>query len=86
MKHTTTTELRKNLSGMIDSVIDDCEPMLVTRANGKSVVIVSVDDYEALDATAYLLSTPANRDALKQSISELDTSTTVEKSEADFDS
>ena len=84
MKHTTTTDLRKNLSAMMDAVNEDSEPMLVTRANGKPVVILSVEDYDALDETAYLLSTPANRKSLLASIAELDGGTSLEKSEADL--
>lgn len=60
MKHTTSTDLRKNLSSLMDAVNDDHEPLLVTRANGKPVLMISVEDYDAMDETAYLMASPAN--------------------------
>ena len=72
MKHTSSTVLRANLSAMMDKVNDDHEPLLVTRAKGKPVVVVSLEDFEAMDETAYLLSSPANRAALDRAIGESD--------------
>ena len=72
MKHTSSTDLRANLSAMMDKVNDDHEPLLVTRAKGKPVVVVSLEDFEAMDETAYLLSSPANRAALDRAIGESD--------------
>ena len=80
MKHTTSTDLRKNLSAMMDRVNDDHEPVIVTRAKGKPVVMISLEDYQAMDETAYLLATPANRAALMAAISESDPSRMVEVS------
>ncbi len=68
MKHTTSTDLRKNLSALMDKVNDDHEPLLVTRANGKPVLMISVEDYDAMDETAYLMSSEANRKSLMRSI------------------
>ena len=72
MKHTSSTDLRANLSAMMDKVNDDHEPLLVTRAKGKPVVVISLEDYDQLDETAYLLSSPANRAALDRAIGESD--------------
>ena len=84
MKHTTSTDLRKNLSAMMDRVNDDHEPVIVTRAKGKPVVMISLDDYESMDETAYLLATPANRNALMAAISEDDPAHMVEVSMDDL--
>lgn len=84
MKHTTSTDLRKNLSAMMDRVNDDHEPVIVTRAKGKPVVMISLDDYESMDETAYLLATPANRKALMAAISEDDPAHMVEVSMDDL--
>lgn len=72
MKHTTSTDLRKNLSAIMDAVNDDHEPLIVTRVKGKPVVLISLEDYEAMDETAYLLSSPANRAVLDKAIAETD--------------
>lgn len=72
MKHTSSTQLRANLSKLMDQVNDDHEPLIVTRANGKPVVILSLEDYDAMDETTYLLSSPANAKALQQAIQRLD--------------
>lgn len=63
----------------MDQVNDDHEPVIVTRAGGKSVIVLSVEDYDALDETAYLLSSPANRKALEDAIDDLEKGRVVNK-------
>jgi len=70
MKTLSSTDLRKNLSKMMDQVNDDHEPIVVTRTNGKPAVLLSLEDYDSLDETTYLLSSKANRKALRQAILE----------------
>lgn len=79
MKHTTSTDLRKNLSALMDAVNDDHEPLLVTRANGKPVLMVSVEDYDAMDETAYLMSSEANRKSLLRSLEQVEAGNLVIK-------
>ena len=55
----TITEARKNLFGIAQAVIDDHDPVEVTTRHG-SVVIVSAEDWSAMEETAYLLRSPAN--------------------------
>ncbi len=74
MKHTTSTNLRKNLSAMMDRVNEDHEPLVVTRASGKPVVMISLEDYEAMDETAYLLASPANAKALQEAVARVEAS------------
>ncbi len=71
MKHLSSTDLRANLSSVMDRVNDDHEPVLVTRAKGKPVVMVSLEDWASMDETTYLLASPANRRELLASIAEL---------------
>ncbi|MBC7153704.1 MAG: type II toxin-antitoxin system prevent-host-death family antitoxin [Rhodobacteraceae bacterium] len=84
MKHTTSTDLRKNLSAMMDRVNDDHEPVIVTRAKGKPVVMVSLEDWASMDETAYLLAAPANRAALMAAMAELGEGDSVEPSMDDL--
>ena len=70
MKTLSSTELRKNLSKAMDQVNDDHEPIIVTRANGKPVVLLSLEDYDSMDETAYLLASPENARRLREAIAE----------------
>lgn len=72
MKTLSSTELRANLSSVMDRVNDDHEPVIIHRAKGKPVVMVSLEDWASMDETTYLLSNPANRRALLEAIAELD--------------
>lgn len=64
----TYSAVRADLAKTMDQVCDDHKPVVVPRRNGKSVVIVSLEDYESLDETAYLVSSPANAKRLQESI------------------
>lgn len=70
MKTLSSTELRANLSAVMDRVNDDHEPVIVHRAKGKPVVMVSLEDWQAMDETTYLLSSPANREQLRAALDE----------------
>jgi len=72
MKHLSSTDLRQNLSKVMDQVNDDHEPVIVTRAKGRPVVMVSLEDWASMDETTYLLASPVNRRELLASIEELD--------------
>ena len=58
MNHVSYTELRSNLAGFMDKVCDSRAPLLVTRQNARSVVMISEDEYEALMETVHLLRSP----------------------------
>ena len=57
---------------MLNAVTDDREEVVITRAGHEPVVIVSLEDYESLKETAYLLRSPANARRLLASIDELE--------------
>lgn len=65
------TEARNNLKSIFDTVHNDREDVIVNRKNGENVVIISLESYNALKETDYLLSTPANRKHLIDSLSQL---------------
>jgi len=56
----------------MDKVCEDHSPLLVTRQRGKSVVIISKEDYDILDETAYLLRSPKNAEHLHASIQDVE--------------
>jgi antitoxin YefM len=66
------TRLRSNLAGEMDRVCQDHAPIIVTRRASASVVMISLDDYEALEETSYLLRSPKNARRLLESIEALE--------------
>ncbi len=67
----TYSEARSKLANTMDKVCDDHAPIVITRKNSQSVVMMSLDDYQALEETAYLLRSPKNAKRLIESIVEL---------------
>lgn len=61
---------RASLAKTMDKVNDDHEPILITRQNGKPVVMMSLDDFNAYEETAYLLRSPANATRLLESLAQ----------------
>jgi antitoxin YefM len=69
----TYSQARRNLAKTMDQVCDDHAPIIITRKNLRSVVMISLEDYQALEETAYLLRSPKNAQRLLESIHELQT-------------
>jgi antitoxin YefM len=67
----TYSAARANLAKTMDRVCEDHEPLIITRNGDQSVVMVSLDDYKALEETAYLLRSPANAKRLLAAVSQL---------------
>lgn len=67
------TAARQNLAKVMDRVCGDRAPLLITRQGQPSVVILSLEEYESLEETAYLLRSPENARRLLASIRELET-------------
>lgn len=63
---------REHFAETMDRVCDDHEPVVVTRQKQRSVVILSLEDYESLTETAYLLRSPANARRLLAATQQLD--------------
>jgi len=56
----------------MDKVINDHEPLIITRSRQPAVVMLSLEDYKAMQETAYLLRSPVNASRLLESITQLD--------------
>ena len=67
----TYTKARANLANTMDRVCNDHEPLIITRNGEQSVVMLSLEDYKALEETAYLLRTPANARRLLSAVAQL---------------
>lgn len=72
MKALSYTAMRSNLAKTMESICDDHEPVVITRKNERSVVMLSLEDYESLEETAYLLRSPKNMKRLIESIAQLE--------------
>ena len=79
MEAITYTAARQNLAKTMEKVCKDRQPMIVTRKSSGSVVIMSLEDFEALEETAYLLRSPKNTRRLIESIAQFENSKGNEK-------
>jgi antitoxin YefM len=68
----TYSQARSSLSKTMDKVCDDHAPVVITRKNQRSIVMISLEDYQALEETAYLLRNPKNARRLIESVQELE--------------
>lgn len=73
------TAARQNLAKTMDRVCSDHEPIIITRNNEQSVVMISLEDFNALEETAYLLRSPKNAKRLLESIAQLEAGGGTEK-------
>ena len=67
----TYTTVRANLASTMDRVCNDHEALIITRNGAPAVVMLSLEDYQALEETAYLLRTPANARRLLSAVAQL---------------
>lgn len=65
------SEARENLKAMIDKVVADRSPLAITRQRGEGAVLISQSEWESIEETLYLLSSPANAKHLLDGIKEL---------------
>jgi len=79
MRALSYTALRNTLAKTMEKVCIDHEPIIITRKSEAAVVMLSLEDYESLEETTYLLRSPRNLKRLVESISQLDEGKGVEK-------
>jgi len=71
MKVTSISKFRKDAKAYFDQVIEDKDVLLITRNDGQTVVVMTLDQYNSQVETDYLNSSPANRQHLEKSIASL---------------
>lgn len=79
MKSIACSNLKNKLTTTIDEVCEEHAPVIITRKNTPSTVLLSPADYAALEETAYLLKSPDNAMRLMESVAELESGRGVEK-------
>ncbi|ARU56760.1 MAG: type II toxin-antitoxin system prevent-host-death family antitoxin [Pseudomonadales bacterium] len=70
---------RSHLASTLDKVNDDHKPILITRQNGKPAVVMSLEDFQAYEETAYLMASPKNAERLNKAIAEIEAGRVVNK-------
>ena len=85
MKTMSYTESRARYAEVLDGVINDREEVVITRAGHESVVIVSLEDFESLRETAYLMRSPVNARRLLDAMERLEADGGVVHDLADAD-
>jgi antitoxin YefM len=68
----TFTDTRAKLKEVMDRVVQDHAPVVVTRQKAEAVVMVSLSDWNSMEETVRLLSSPANAARLAVAIAQLD--------------
>ncbi|MCT1564149.1 type II toxin-antitoxin system Phd/YefM family antitoxin [Corynebacterium glucuronolyticum] len=72
MKTMSYSESRARYAEVLQSVVDNREEIVITRSGHESAVILSLDDYNSLRETAYLMRSPRNAQLLFEAVTELE--------------
>ena len=87
MKTVNFTELRKNLRSYLDGVINNTDTVVISRengtANGTAAVIISMDEYNAIKETEYIMQSPATMEAIRRASDELDRGESVRQEDGE---
>ena len=83
MNIVTYTDARKHLKAVMDSAIHDKQETVITRTGQDAVVVVAKEEWDAIQETLHLLSSPANAARLHEAVAELDAGRGTERSLTD---
>lgn len=78
METVNYSNFRSNLKYWFDKVVDNVNEVIIKRKGGKDLVLISLDEYNSLKETTYLLS-GKNREVLMESIKELESGSGLQK-------
>lgn len=83
MRTANYSELRNNLKSYLDGVINDSEPLIVHRSGNESVVVISLEEYNSLKETEYIMKSPAMMDAIRQGEEDIKNNNSVSQKEGE---
>ena len=72
MDRMTLAEAQADLAALLLRIVEDRNPVIIDHGGGEPVVLAPLADFQPMDETEYLLSTPANAERLLASIAEFD--------------
>lgn len=75
----TYTNARNSLAKTMDKVNENHEPIIITRQNGAAAVLMSLEDFNAWEETAYLLRSPANAMRISNAVAAIDSGKVKER-------
>jgi antitoxin YefM len=79
MLTTTLSDFRKDIKRYLDNVTNDYETLIINRGKDSGVVIISLEEYNSLNATQYELSSKVNEARLDSAIEKLKRSESFER-------
>ncbi|RIH72708.1 prevent-host-death protein [Vibrio splendidus] len=71
------TEARNSLKSVLDRVVDDSDVTVITRRDSEDAVVMSLDHFNSIQETLYLMSSPKNAERLAESIAQLEAGNTT---------
>ena len=81
MRSTNFTELRSNLKEYLDQVIADSDPLVVSRPHNESVVVISLEEYNSLKETEYIMRQPEMMESLMAAERDMENENTYTQAE-----
>jgi antitoxin YefM len=72
METLSYSNFRTHLARILDKVNEDHAPVMITRQNGKPAVVISLEDFQSYEETAYLMASPANAQRLNEAIAQIE--------------
>ncbi len=84
MLTTSISDFRKDIKRYLDRVTDNFETLIINRGKDKGIVIMSLDEYNSLNATSYELSSKANEKRLDSAIEKLKNGNVFQKELTDL--
>lgn len=79
MRAVNYSELRQNLKTNLDAVSDNNDLLIVHRSKGKSIVVMSLEEYSSIEETFHLLKSKANRERLETAIENINSKNYLDK-------
>ncbi len=72
METISYSQFRTNLAKTLDKVNEDHAPVMVTRQNGQAAVLLSLEDFQSYEETAYLMANPENARRLNEAVAQIE--------------
>ena len=79
MLTTSISDFRKDIKKYLDNVTENFETLIINRGKDIGVVVISLEEYNSLNATQYELSSKINESRLDAAIEKLKSGSSFQK-------